>query len=142
MKSTSVGQAVGMVMADTCIWIASEKEVDVAASLIELTTRDRLVMCGIVYAEILRGLQDGAVRDRRTRQLLALQWVETPPEVWQRTAEMARSQDRLGHPLPLTDVHVAALCVENEPGQTHLNSHLNRWNSDRMNKIDKIGLST
>ena len=57
MKSVSAFQTMGLVMADTCIWIAAEKENKVAAQLIELTIQDRLVMCGIVYAEILRGLQ-------------------------------------------------------------------------------------
>lgn len=122
MKPVPAGRVDGLVMADTCIWIAAEKDDSVAAQLIDLTTRDRLVMCGLVYAEILRGLQDTAVRDRRAKQLLALQWVEAPPEVWQRTAELARSQDRAGHPVPLTDVHVAALCVENE---------LTLWTTDR-----------
>ncbi len=69
--------AAGLVMADTCIWIAAEKDAAVAERLIDLTTRDRLVMCGLVYAEILRGLQDKGVRDRRAKQLLSLQWVET-----------------------------------------------------------------
>jgi predicted nucleic acid-binding protein len=113
MKSVAVGQAAGLVMADTCIWIAAEREEGPAAQLIELTTRDRLVMCGVIYAEILRGLQDASVRERRIKQLLALQWVETPPDIWQKTAEMARAQDRLGCPVPLTDVHVTTLCVEN-----------------------------
>jgi predicted nucleic acid-binding protein len=123
MKSLLAAEpAGGLVMADTCIWIASEKEADVAARLIELTTRDRLVMCGIVYAEILRGLQDAAVRGRRARQLLALQWIETPPVLWEKTAEMARIQDRAGRPVPLTDVHVAALCIE---------SGVALWTTDR-----------
>jgi predicted nucleic acid-binding protein len=112
----------GLVMADTCIWIAAEKKAEVAALLSELTTRDRLVMCGLVYAEILRGFQDVTVLERRAKQLLALQWVESPPEVWRKAAEMARTQDRLGRPVPLTDVHVAALCVENE---------LALWTTDR-----------
>jgi predicted nucleic acid-binding protein len=116
------GQAGGLVMADTCIWIASEKDPVIAAQLRDMTIRDRLVMCGIVYAEILRGLQEAAVLERRTKQFLALQWVETPPEVWRKTAEMASTQDRLGHPVPLTDVHVAALCLENE---------LSLWTTDR-----------
>ena len=122
MKSARTVRAVGLVMADTCIWIAAESEPEVAAQLIELTTRDRLVMCGVVYAEILRGLQDTGVRDRRTKQLLALQWLEAPPEAWQMTAELARSQDRIGRPVPLTDAHVASLCIENE---------LALWTTDR-----------
>ena len=122
MKSASALYSHGLVIADTCIWIDAEKDPDVAAILIELATQDRLVMCGIVYAEILRGLQDAAIRERRGKQLLALQWVETPPEAWQQTAALARTQDRAGHPIPLTDAHVAALCVGNE---------LALWTTDR-----------
>jgi predicted nucleic acid-binding protein len=117
----------GLVMADTCVWIAAEKDPAVAARLVELTSRDRLVMCGVIYAEILRGLQDSGVRDRRARQLLALQWVETPPLLWQRTAELARVQDRAGHPVPLTDVHVAALCVENDFTLWTTDRHFDRF---------------
>ena len=117
----------GLVMVDTCIWIASEKDADVATLLIELTTRDRLVICGLVYAEILRGLQDPDLRDRRARQFLALQWVESTPEMWRKTAEMARTQDRLGHPVPLTDVHVAALCLENELALWTTDHHFDRF---------------
>ena len=117
----------GLVMVDTGVWIAAEKDPAVATRLVELTSRDRLVMCGVVYAEILRGLQDSEVRERRARQLLALQWVETPPPVWQRTAELARLQDRLGRPVPLTDVHVAALCVEHEFALWTTDRHFDRF---------------
>jgi predicted nucleic acid-binding protein len=113
-------------MADTCIWIAAEKDPDVAATLSELTLRDRLVMCGIVYAEILRGFQDAAVCERRARQLTALQWVETPPEVWRKTAEMAKAQDRAGRPTPLTDVLLAVLCVENELALWTMDRHFDQ----------------
>ena len=88
---------------------------------------DRLVMCGIVYAEILRGLQDAVIRERRIQQLLALQWVESLPVEWQKTAEMARIQDRLGHPIPLTDVHVAALCVDNEVALWSTDRHFDQF---------------
>jgi len=131
MKSARAVQAAGPVMADTCIWIDAEREPAVAAQLIELTARDRLVMCGVIYSEILRGLQDTGVRDRRTKQLLALQWLETPPEAWQRTAELARAQDKIGRPVPLTDAHVAALCVENELALWTTDSHFDNFPSLR-----------
>ena len=123
---TSAAAAQALVMADTCIWIDAEKDPMVAARLIELTSRDRVVICGVIYAEILRGLQDPTVRERRARQLLALQSVETPPELWRKTAEMAQAQDRRGHPVPLTDVHVAALCVENEFALWTTDRHFDR----------------
>ncbi len=127
MKSARAVQTAGLVMADTCIWIAAERETEVATQLIELTTRDRLVMCGVVYSEILRGLQDTVVRDRRARQLLALQWLETPPETWRKTAELAQSQDRVGRPVPLTDAHVAALCIENEMALWTTDRHFDQF---------------
>lgn len=134
MKPGPDKQAYGLVMADTCIWIAAETDPSVAEQLIELTTRDRLVMCGLVYAEILRGLQDVAVRDRRVKQLLALQWAETPPEIWQRTAEMARSRDRVGRPVPLTDAHIAALCVEHELSLWTTDHHFDHFTALRRFK--------
>ncbi len=132
MKSVlPAAQTSGLVMADTCIWIAAEKEAGMAALLKDLTTRDRLVMCGLVYAEILRGLQDAAVLERRIKQLLALQWVETPHEVWRKTAEIAQAQDRLGRPVPLTDVLVAALCVENDLELWTTDCHFDRFTALR-----------
>lgn len=118
-------------MADTCIWIACERDDTVATLLGDLAARDRLVMCGLIYAEILRGLQEAAIRERRAKQLLALQWVETPHEVWSKTSEMARVQDKLGHPVPLTDVLVAALCVENELALWTTDRHFNQFSALR-----------
>jgi predicted nucleic acid-binding protein len=136
MKSVQTAQPPGLVMADTCIWIAAERQPEVTARLTELITRDRLVMCGVVYAEILRGLQETGVRNRRARQLLALQWLATPPEAWQQTADLARSQDRTGRPVPLTDAHVAALCIEHEVTLWTTDRHFDQFSALKRIALD------
>lgn len=116
----------GLVMADTCIWIAAEKSSSVAGVLIDLAGRDRLVMCGVVYAEILRGIQEPALRERRASQLAVLQWGDAPPKLWLQTAETAREQDRAGRAIPLTDAHVAAMCIANNVALWTTDRHFDR----------------
>lgn len=54
-------------------------------------------------------------------------YAETPPEVWRKTAELARAQDRAGRPVPLTDAHIAALCIENDLSLWTTDHHFDRF---------------
>jgi len=98
------------VLADTCIWIQAEADKPTAACLSELAAADRLAICGLIYAEILRGLRDEAVLAHRCRQLLSLRWLPVTEQVWEQTARLARQLDGAGTPVPLTDAHIAVLC--------------------------------
>lgn len=111
MSRASPATPANVVLVDTCMWIDAERDAATARHLASLIQQDRVAMCGIVYAEVLRGIASPGVRALRAQQLTALQWLQATPQLWRETAELARGLDRKGRSIPLTDAHVAAVCA-------------------------------
>jgi predicted nucleic acid-binding protein len=103
------------VLADTSIWVdflklgARGPGADLAALL-----RDRrVVLCGQVVAELLAGTQPEQ-RDSLWTLLSGLPWLELRARGWRRVGELAGDARKDGCTLPLTDVQIAVLALENE----------------------------
>jgi predicted nucleic acid-binding protein len=103
------------VLVDTSIWVDFLKVgmagpgAGVAALL-----RDREVMaCGQVVAELLAGTKP-AQRDPLWALLSGLPWLELRPRGWRRVGELAGDARACGHTLPMTDVQIAVLALENQ----------------------------
>ena len=69
-------------------------------------------ICGIVWAEVLRGRIQASVRDRFTEAFSLMAPLEMTARVWCRTAELARELDRAGCVLGLSDLTIAACALE------------------------------
>ncbi len=103
------------VLADTAIWVDFLK-VGGRGPGAELATllRDReVVLCGQVVAELLAGTQPKQ-RDGLWTLLSGLPWLELRPRGWRRVGELAGDARRHGYTLPLTDVQIAVLALENQ----------------------------
>jgi predicted nucleic acid-binding protein len=103
------------VLADTSIWVDFLK-VGARGPGGELSglLRDReVVLCGQVVAELLAGTQP-ARRHELWTLLSGLPWLELRPRDWRRVGELAGDARRNGFTLPLTDVQIAVLAIENQ----------------------------
>jgi predicted nucleic acid-binding protein len=103
------------VLADTSIWVDFLK-VGTRGPGAELATllRDReVVLCGQVVAELLVGTPPQQ-RDGLWTLLSGLPWLELRARGWRRVGELAGDARGSGYTLPLTDVQIAVLALENE----------------------------
>jgi len=103
------------VLADTSIWVDFLK-VGARGPAAELATllRDRqVVLCGQVVAELLAGTRPEQ-RDGLWTLLSGLPWLELRARGWRRVGELAGDARSSGYTLPLTDVQIAVLALENE----------------------------
>jgi hypothetical protein len=71
------------------------------------------VLCGVVLAEVIHGIKIDKELKATEEALTALAYVETEPRIWQKTGEALRSLRQKGIILPLTDVLLAILALEN-----------------------------
>jgi predicted nucleic acid-binding protein len=70
-----------------------------------------LVTCGVVKAEVLRGVKSLPLRNRLEEFFNIMRYVETSHTLWNETFELAWQMDRLGKVLPLTDICIAACAM-------------------------------
>ena len=66
--------------------------------------------CGVVRAEVLRGVVNPRQKDQVARFFDVLPEIPCDSRLWQETAELAWTLDRQGKVLPLTDV-IIAVCA-------------------------------
>jgi len=83
--------------------------------LIELSlvvdSRD-IATCGMIIAEVGRGLRVQRHLERYQLAWREMMWIESSERVWERTLELAWDLDRKGDVLPLQDIHIAASALE------------------------------
>jgi predicted nucleic acid-binding protein len=101
------------IIADTCVWIEFFRKPDAALTLHlkRLIREEKVVMTGMVLAEILQGIksqkESGLVRDH----LLKLPYLETTRNVWENAGDISASLRRQGITIPLSDLIIAAVAM-------------------------------
>jgi len=70
-----------------------------------------LVTCGVVKAEVLRGVKSLKVRDRLAGLFEVMRYVQTSDRLWDAAWELAWSLDRQGKILPLADLVIASCAL-------------------------------
>ncbi len=70
-----------------------------------------VVSCGVVKAEVLRGVKSPKLRDRLSDFFSVTQMVPTSPKLWDEVWALAWKMDRMGKVIPLTDLIIAACAL-------------------------------
>lgn len=117
-----------MVIADTSVWIpffnqpdSREKE-----TLDTLIDADELALVGVVLAELLQGCRSRTERTQVADAMLALPYFETTRRSWIRIGDISSSLLRRGITLPMPDLIVAGLAIENDCKVYSLDAHFVR----------------
>ncbi len=98
-----------MILVDSCLYIRWLRErADIFDALGDHLRRGDLATCGVVRAEVLRGVVSVPARERMELLFSAMHEVALVPELWTEVAELAWELDRRGEVLPLTDIAIAA----------------------------------
>lgn len=102
-----------MILVDACIYIRWLRDrADLFAELGDHLKRGDLITCGVVRAEVLRGVISVGARERMELLFAAMQEAPMGPTIWSEVAELAWELDRRGEVLPLTDIAIAVCARE------------------------------
>jgi predicted nucleic acid-binding protein len=105
-----------VVLADSCIWIQALKDglSDEACQLGHLIDSSRIVITGLVIAEILQGIRDVRIFKDVSEQLEALPFLELHKGIYTTAARMSIELRARGLTIPLSDLLIACLCREHD----------------------------
>ena len=117
-----------MVIADTSVWIPFFNRPDSPekAALDLLIDADEVALVGVVLAELLQGCRTPSERDALSDALLALPYYEVAQSTWLRTSDLSANLLRKGVTLPLSDLIIAALAIEQDCRIYSLDTHFKK----------------
>ncbi len=117
-----------MVIADTSVWIPFFNRPDSPekTALDLLIDADEVALVGVVLAELLQGCRTPAERDALSDALLALPYYEVTQSTWLKTGDLSATLLRKGVTLPLSDLIIAAVAIEQDCRIYSLDTHFKK----------------
>jgi len=101
------------VLVDSSIFIGCMRQgIDPLDHLLGRYPLTGLVTCGVVKAEVLRGMKSIKFRDRLDGLFQVMRFVQTNEKLWDKAWQLAWNMDRQGRVIPLTDIVIAACAME------------------------------
>jgi len=114
------------VIIDTSAWIESFRpKANQRFRLLvkDLILQNRVLLPGIIKAELLRGAKTKNEFNRLADLLKGLTYLPVPEKFWDKLAEFSFKLFREGVTVPLTDTYIALLCLENKVSILHRDKH-------------------
>lgn len=114
------------VIVDTSAWIDSfRSSANQSLSLLvkDLILQDRILLPGIIRAELLRGTKTKKEFNRLTELLRGLTYLPVPEEFWEKLSAFSFDLFRKGIAVPLVDTYIALVCLENHASILHRDKH-------------------
>ena len=100
------------VLVDSNVFIDSlRRGADPMAELHERYPATDLVTCGVVKAEVLRGVRSLRARERLEGLFDVMRYVQTSQRLWDEALQLAWTLDREGRIIPLTDIVIASCAI-------------------------------
>ena len=124
------------VLADTSIWIEFFKpESPIGKRLESLIVKNSVRICGIVLFELLLGVKSEGEKTKILEALLNLEYVEMSKSLWQKSADISASLKKNGLTLPLSDIFIASIAIENNLSVFTLDSHFEQIPNVKIYKV-------
>lgn len=114
------------VIVDTSAWILSFRSSasnEFISQLTELIDHDRVLMPGIIEAELLRGTRSEKEFRRMQDILSDIRHLKVNDEFWGRVALFGNKVLHKGINIPLVDIYIALLAIENNAELLHYDKH-------------------
>jgi len=67
-----------------------------------------IATCGLIHAEVGRGIRNKVALSHYLNAWDAMQFIESTPLLWRETLQLAWELDRQGRVLPIQSIHIAA----------------------------------
>lgn len=99
-----------MTIVDTCVWVEffSNPDSKLTLHLKSLLRERRVVMVGIVLAEILQGIKSKKEANIVRQSFKTIPYQEMTREIWEKSGEMSAAFQKKGIRIPLSDLIIAA----------------------------------
>jgi len=112
------------ILVDTTIWIEFFRGKSKIADHLEmLLTENPVWTCGVVMFEVLQGIKSEGEKNKILSILAILPYVEMTKRLWQSAAELSILLKKKGVILPLSDIFIAAIAIENDLSIYTLDHH-------------------
>ncbi|RJQ60860.1 MAG: PIN domain nuclease [Desulfobacteraceae bacterium] len=104
------------IIADTSVWIEffRDEKSSISIHLQELLRSGRVALTGMVLAEILQGVKGLREAAMVQKSLEPLVFMEMNREMWQRAGEVSASLRRKGITIPLSDILIASVALNQD----------------------------
>ncbi len=115
------------ILVDTSVWIEFFKSKSSTGDRLEtLLVENSVWSCGVVMFELLQGVKSETEKFMVLDTLSNLEYAEMTPALWQKSANIAASLKKKGVTLPLSDIFLAAIAIENNLQVFTLDKHFKR----------------
>jgi predicted nucleic acid-binding protein len=124
------------IIVDTTVWIDFFRRSDSPHSLhLKLLLREgRVLLLGVVLAEILQGIKTQKESVIVKKGLLKLPYIEMTRKIWEKAGEISASLLRKGITVPLSDLIVASCALSEDLEVFTLDSHFRKVPGLRLHK--------
>jgi predicted nucleic acid-binding protein len=103
------------ILVDTSVWIGFFRDANnLPGQFRELVQAGQVVTCGIVIAELLAGVRNANERESIETGMAGLDYLEMNQSTWILVGETLAALRRAGKTLPISDVILAGLAIQNE----------------------------
>ena len=112
------------ILVDTTIWIEFFRGKSKIADHLEMLLMENAVWtCGVVMFEVLQGIKLEGEKNKILSNLASLPYVEMTKKLWQSAAELSILLKKNAVILPLSDIFIAAVAIENDLSIYTLDHH-------------------
>jgi predicted nucleic acid-binding protein len=123
-------------LVDTTIWIEFFRPKSKIGDRLEILLKENAVWtCGIVMFEILQGIKSEGEKSKTLDVLVSLPYIEMTKKLWQSAAELSILLKKNGVNLPLSDIFIAAIAMENDLAIYTLDNHFTQIPNLRLHPL-------
>lgn len=128
------------IIVDTCIWIEffRQRESKHTHRLKHLLRERKVIMVGMVLAEILQGVKAPKEAILVKQNLERLPYVEMTRKIWERASEISASLRSEGITIPLSDLIIAAAAFSGEHEVFTIDPHFEKVEGLRLHKWGSV----
>jgi tRNA(fMet)-specific endonuclease VapC len=125
------------IIVDTCVWIDffRNPESNISLRLKQLLLERRVVMVGIVLAELLQGIKSPKEAKTVKEALGRLPYLEITKEMWEKAGDLASSLRKGGKTIPLSDLLIAAASQLADHEVFTVDPHFNEVEGVRLHTV-------
>ena len=115
------------ILADTTIWIEFFRGRSKIADRLEMLLIEHAICtCGVVLFEILQGIKSETEKNKVLNIFIDLPYIEMTKALWVKASELSQSLKKNGINLPLSDIFIATIAIENKLSVFTLDDHFNQ----------------
>jgi predicted nucleic acid-binding protein len=125
------------IIVDTCVWIEffREPESEFTLHLKGLLLERKVIMVGMVMAEILQGVKVPKEANLVEQSLAKLRYLEITRDIWVTAGEISASLRSTGITIPLSDLIIAAIALSGNHEIFTIDPHFNKIDGLRLHNI-------